>query len=122
MSDIKLDFGTGDLDLTGHQLNLVTGADAIEQQLRIRLRFFLGEYFLDTRQGIPFYREVLIKNPNLPLLRSIFREAIITTPGVSSVQDVQVSVNGVTRTLSLTFVATIDTGEELVFNPFIIEL
>ena len=124
MSNIALNYSgqTGDLDLTGHRLNLATGEAAIEQNLRIRLRFFLEEWFLDLRQGIPYFREILIKNPNLLLVRSIFREAILGTTGISAVSDMTVTVNPTTRTLALGFVATMDTGAELIFNPFIIEL
>lgn len=120
MSDLKL--SGSDLDLTGHQISLVTGSDAIAQQLELRLRMFLGEHFLDTRLGIPFYRDVLVKNPNIPLLRSIFKEAILTTPGVVSLQDLQVVVNAAARQLELSFSATVDTDEILTYSPFIIEL
>ena len=124
MSNIALNYTgqTGDLDLTGHRLNLATGEEAIEDSVRIRLRFFLEEWFLDVRQGIRYFREILIKNPNLLLLRSIFRQAILGTTGISSVNVGTLSVNSSTRTLSLDFVAVMDTGAELVFNPFIIEL
>lgn len=124
MSDIKLNYSgqTGDLDLTSHQISLASGIDAIEQQLRIRLRMFTEEWFLDARVGIPYYRNILVKNPNLDLVRSIFRQAILTTPRVSSVSTIDATVNPSTRTLTLSFGAVLDTGEELVFSPFIIEL
>ena len=124
MSNIALDYTgqTGDLDLTGHRLNLITDEAAIEQNLRIRLRFFLGEFFLDVRQGIPYFREILIKNPNILLVQSIFRQAILSTTGVSAVNSLTTDLDASTRTLSLTFSATLDTGAELVFDPFIIEI
>jgi hypothetical protein len=124
MSNIALNYSgqTGDLDLTGHRLNLITGEAAIEQNLRIRLRFFLGEHFLDLRQGMPFFSEILIKNPNMLLVRSIFRQAILDTAGISAVTSLTASINSSTRTLSLNFAATMDTGAELVFAPFIIEI
>lgn len=124
MTDIALNYTgqAGDLDLTGHRLNLAMGEAAIEQQVRTRCMFFLGEYFLDERQGIPYFRDILIKNPNLLLVRSIFRQAIADTPGISSVDSIDVDVDKRSRTLTLTFSATMDTGATLVFNPFIIEL
>ena len=124
MSDIALNYSgqTGDLDLTGHRLNLAAGDAAIETNLRIRLRFFLEEWFLDLRQGIPYFREILIKNPNLLLVRSIFRQAILDTTGISAVPDLALSINSSTRELSVSFVAILDTGAELVYDPFIIEL
>jgi hypothetical protein len=124
MSDISLTF-TGQqptLTVRNGELVLVTGEEAIEQQLRLRLKFFLGEFFLDELQGIPYYREVFIKNPNLQLLRSIFTQAILSTPRIASVDSLELSIDGETRTLNLAFVATMDTDEELVFAPFILEL
>jgi hypothetical protein len=82
----------------------------------------LEEWFLDLRQGIPYYREILIKNPNLLLVRSIFRQAIQDTAGISAVPDLTLSINSSTRRLTLSFVAVMDTGAELVYDPFIIEL
>ena len=124
MSNIALDYTgqTGDLDLTGHRVSLVTGEEEIEQHLRIRLRFFLGEWFLDERLGIPYFRDILIKNPNTLLVRSLFRQAIITTPGISDVTTLEIDLDKTTRTLSLTFAATMDTGATITFNPFIIEI
>jgi hypothetical protein len=124
MSDISLTF-TGQqptLTVRNGEIVLVTGEEAIEQQLRLRLKFFLGEFFLDELQGIPYYREVFIKNPNLQLLRSIFTQAILSTPRIASVDSLELSIDGETRTLNLAFVATMYTDEELVFAPFILEL
>lgn len=124
MSNIALNYSgqTGDLDLTGHRLNLSTGEAAIEQNLRVRLRFFLESWFLDLRQGIPFFGEILIKSPNMLLVRSIFRQAILDTAGIVAVTTLTASINSSTRLLSLNFTATMDTGAELVFAPFIIEI
>lgn len=124
MSDIKLDYTgqSGDIALEQNQIVLAFDEDAIEQQLRIRLRFFFEEWFLDQRVGIPYYREILIKNPNLQLVRSIYKEAIESTPGIDSADSLQLSIDGATRTLSLYFTATMDTGQTLEFSPFIIEL
>jgi len=48
------------LDSTG-DLSWVEGIDAIAQHARVRLQFFLNEWFLDRREGIPFMREVFTK-------------------------------------------------------------
>ena len=123
MSDIALNYlgQTGDLDLTGHRMSLVTGEAAMEQQLRIRLRFILGTWFLDEAQGLPYLSDILIKSPDLLLVESIFREAIESTPGITTVNTINVTVDA-TRKLTLTFSATMDTGEVLVFSPFVIEI
>jgi len=124
MTDIALTFTgqTPDLTIRSNNLILVDGEEAIDQQLRLRLKFFLGEHFLDERQGIPFYREVFVKNPNLRLLRTIFAEAIRTTTGISSVDFIEVTIETATRTLNISFTATMDTGATLTYDPFILEL
>ena len=90
MSDIALNYSgqTGDLDLTGHRLNLIEGEAAIEQQVRLRCRYFEGSWFLDERQGIPYFRSILIKAPDLQVVESLFRAAIRDTPGISTVNRV----------------------------------
>ena len=122
MSDLKLDTA-GNLDVTGHQLNIATGEEAIAQHLRIRLRFFLGEWFLDERLGIPYFRDILVKSPNLDLINAIYRQVVQHTPGISSVRSVNVQLDAKSRTLSVSpFRATIDTGQDLVFGPFIVSV
>jgi len=123
MSDIALNYlgQTGDLDITGHRVSLITGEAAIEQQVRIRLRFLVGSWYLDEAQGLPYLEDILIKNPDLLLVQSLFREAIESTPQISAVNDINVTL-GEARKLTVTFSATMDTGAALNFEPFIIEI
>ena len=124
MSNIALNYTghSGDLDLTGHSLRLVTGEAAIEQNLRIRLLFFLESWFLDLSLGIPYYRDVYVKAPNLLLLRHLFRTAMLTTTGIASVESIDLAIDKASRKLSLSFRAVMDTGAVLVYNPFVIEI
>lgn len=124
MSDLKQKV-TGqavDLDLSGHRLNLVTGDDAVAQQVLIRLKLFLGEWFLDERVGIPYFRDILVRNPNLDLIRSIYKKTLLDTPGVASVESVTLDIDTASRTLTLSFSATLDSGGTLTYDPFILEL
>ena len=50
--------------------------DGIRQQVMLRLGFFKGEWFLDEETGLPWYEEILVKNPNMIRVRDIFRTAI----------------------------------------------
>lgn len=110
----------GDLRLTDGQLTLVEGDDAIDQHLRNRLRFFLGEWFLDTRQGLPYFQSVFVKNPNRPAVRSAFRRTIRETPGIVAVTELQLTINA-DRSTQVDFVATLDrSGAQLVFRNFIL--
>ena len=122
MSDIKLD-DNGDMFLDGSgSMVLVTGDEAIAQQFRIRFRFALGEWFLDTRVGVPYFQEILVKNPNLTRVRGIYRQLIETTPGIESIEEFTLTLDNSTRTLSLSFAARKTDGETIEFNDeFIIK-
>ena len=116
MSDLKLDILTNDLDVSGNDLELVDGVDAIAQNLRIRYRFFLGEWFLDTREGIPYYEKILVKNPNRADVDSILREVALTTPGVADVERFESAFDGASRELTVDFWARSDTDEPIEFS------
>lgn len=121
MADLKLD-ANGDLDLTDGNVTLVTGDDAIAQQITIRLRLILGEWFLDTRVGIPYFGDIFVKNPDLTRVRSIFRQTILGTPGIAAFEEFSLSVDNPTRTLSVEFRAKKTDGEVLDYtNEFIIK-
>lgn len=112
MADLALDQTNFDLDISQDDLFFFTGSDAIAQHLKIRLRLFKGEWFLDTRVGIPYYQSILLKNPNLAVVRNIFRRAIVTTPGVESLDRIDLDLDAATRVLSLAFSAKLE-GEDV---------
>lgn len=102
---------------------ILRGAPAIIQRLRVRISFFLGEWFLDTNQGVPYRERVFIKNPKPPVVDSTFRQIISTTPGVMSVPTCRLGViNGHTRAANLNFIAKLSDGSVItaVNEPFII--
>lgn len=122
MSDFKLD-ANGDLFIADDgSLVLVTGDEAIVQRLTIRFNFALGEWFLDIRVGVPFFQEILVKNPNLTRVRGIYRQLILTTPGIESIEEFSLALDTPTRKLSLSFLARKTDGETLSFDKeFIIQ-
>jgi len=120
VADLKLD-ENGDLEIgPDGDLIIVTGIDAIRQHLRIRLQFFRGEWFLDTRLGIPYFEEVLIKAPDLNVVQSLLREAVRETPGVISITSFELDFEGVTRKLSLDFDALTTEGPLRFTEDFVI--
>ena len=62
--DIAMDVNTNDIVLKNGDALLIDNAERIAQQILISLRFWLGEWFLDTRQGVPYLEYILVKNPN----------------------------------------------------------
>jgi hypothetical protein len=82
---------------------LIDGIDAIEQDVWVRLQFFKGEWFLDTRVGVPYFEEILGQKPRLTAIAGIFRDVIMTTPGITGVLDLDIQFDGATRKLSVSF-------------------
>ncbi len=107
----------GDLAITNHQIVLVSAVTLTRQKLRSRFKFFLGEWFLDLRQGMPYYRDVFVKNPNIPVIRSLFRRCAIETPGVKSLRRFDLALDAVERELSFDFEAICDGNERLIVAP-----
>ncbi len=104
-----------ELDPLTHDLMLVDGAAqlvaSVEQKIKIRLLFIRGEWFLDTEVGIPYLDQVFVKQPNLDLLRALYRTEIIETLGVLAVREMRVTFIAGTRRLSISFTADSDVGE-----------
>lgn len=73
---------TGDIEIPPR---IVRGVEAIRLRLVARLKFFKAEWFLDKRQGMPYFEAVFVKNPDIALVQSIFRRAILATPGVFTI-------------------------------------
>ena len=100
MSSFAIDQQTRELKIP---LELVEGIDEAQQRLQIRYRFFVGTWFLDLLQGIPYYQDILIKNPNLPIVGAIFRQVALSTPGIVSLSSFSMNLDGAPRNLSVDF-------------------
>lgn len=113
-----------DLRLVDSETPLIEGDAAVRQHLRVRLQFFLGEWKNNRLEGIPFYRDIFVKNPSLGLISSVFRQVILITPGVESLDSFDLVIDSALRTLDLAFVAFLDSGEVLAvdYGDFIIEV
>lgn len=112
----------GDLYIsTRGQFVLATGGDAVRQHVRSRLRFFLGDWFLDERQGFPYYRDVFRKNPNRQAVISALRRTVRETPGIAEVDELTLSIEA-DRSARVDFRAILDDPAEdpLVFEDFIL--
>lgn len=102
MSDLLQDT-YGDLTFTNNSLTFVEGADEVVQRLRQRLRAFLSEWFLDTSLGVPYFQEILKKNPQQGVVDAILKKHIVTTPGVIELLEYAYVVDTAGRTSTLTF-------------------
>jgi hypothetical protein len=56
----------------------------IPQAVRTRLQWIYGEWRLGPELGFPWFEDVLVKNPNMELVMSRIRTAIMEVDGVES--------------------------------------
>lgn len=99
MSDLRLKEDTYELQITNGDLVLTSRNDAIRQHIVQRIKTFKGEWFLDADLGVPYYQEILKKNPNIQVVSSIFKNVILETPGVLELNSFDLDYDGPTRKL-----------------------
>jgi hypothetical protein len=117
--DIAIDPLTGDILLTAAgDYEVIEGRDAIAQHVRIRLQHFLGEWFLDEREGVPYFERILVANPDLVAIREAYRRTIAETPGIASVRDIGLDFDRQTRTLRVTGSAVTTDGATITAEEF----
>lgn len=113
MIDIALDPITNDLVFDDFDFSLVDDTNQIIQNLAIRLRFFLGEWFLDITAGIPYYQIFFIKAPNQIQIESILKQEIVDTRGIVEITSFESDFTPNNRKFFVKFGARSISGEEL---------
>ncbi|WP_303690932.1 hypothetical protein [Megamonas hypermegale] len=108
--DIALNIASNDLVIKNNDLILIDNAERVAQQVLITLRFWFGEWFLDTREGVPYLEYVLVKNPNMSHIRQILTEKIQSVEGVKSIVSLDFDFRRVTRELYVDFEIDTDYG------------
>lgn len=116
--DVLIDSITGDISVNS-DLSLTEGTQAIEQHLRQRLQTFFQEWFLDKRIGIPYFEQVLVKNPDFVVVDSIFKREIIDTPGIEELVQFDFNFDKSLRELTLSFKARTIEGSVINFSEVI---
>jgi hypothetical protein len=91
----------GDIQLT----------DSIRQSVLVHLRWFFQEWRFSPPFGVPYFEEILVKNPDIERIKSILRDECLTVYGVLDVQNISVDYNTHSREANFTF--SIITGEEI---------
>ena len=111
---MTLDLGLGrfshDLGIDSFDLVLVERADNVAQHIKTRLLFVRGEWFLNGELGVPWFEDILVKNPRGVLVEAALKAAIRETPGVNSLDAFVLDYIPGTRQLGVSFRATTDFG------------
>jgi len=110
MSDLELD-DNGDIFVENGDLSMTMGVDAIAQCVSQRLKTFLGEYFLDSREGIPWIQQILKKGADPVIIDSVIKRTIVQSPGVLQITEFSLLIDRSTRELQIQFKADSVDGE-----------
>ena len=105
-------------DLAMGQDKLLTGysAEEVAQNVRTRLKFFLGEWFLNTADGTDWFGGVLGKGSRLATRESIIRRRNLLTPGCVGMTAFSVTSDAVTRQLTVAATIISASGESADIN------
>jgi len=92
--------------------------ETVGRRLKIRLQTFLGEWFINTVYGVPWWQRLLgIKQTSKAAADLIFQQQILAEEGVKEI--VTFNSTFVNRKYSLSFSVRVVTGE--VTAPIVIE-
>lgn len=102
----------GDLELNAAETDVVFAIDErrILQEIRIGLQVFKSTWRYDRNRGIPYRDDIMIKNPQLSALRSIFQQFLLAREGVIAVRYIRFELDGRARHLEMAFSIVIRGG------------
>lgn len=112
MEDLLLD-SSGDITITDDDLVLSTGLDSVRQRIKMRLRMFKGEIFIDTALGTPHFDSTFARRPDLDLIKSVYRKVIGESEGVVELLSLTVELPS-TRILSVKSEVLASDGQRIV--------
>ncbi len=101
--DLKCDKVTNDIQILNGDLALVSEVEELQQRLLTRLRWFYGEYVFDTSNGMRYFEDILVKNPNLPNIENLLKSIISETDGVNKILSFKLEYDPKQRTASIFF-------------------
>lgn len=97
-----------DGDLYVSQTGDILLADSVAQKVKIRLKWFEGEWRWNQEEGLPYMDSLLIKNPDMDYFESIIMEKIYEVDEVTEVSSVSISFDNKTRQAEILFAAKTD--------------
>lgn len=111
MNDLLLDPLTHDIDTRSLGMQVVSGSAAVLQNIRIKLKLWTGEWFLDTEAGTPYLEDILGKRISLAGALAAIRASILEVDGVSAITRFEYQFNRQTRQLDYEFEASTSYGD-----------
>lgn len=110
MFDIAMDINTNDIAMQNGDVLMIDNSERVAQQILITLRFWYGEWFLNTTEGTPYLEYILVKQPNMAHIRQILTEQIQSVEGVKAVIDMELTFDQRERSLLVEYTADTNYG------------
>lgn len=113
--DFQFDDISGDSFLdAGNQIAVTTTmADIIAVRIQTRLRTILGENFRNRETGVPYFEEVLKKNPDMARVKNLLLSAMANVEGVRKILQFDPILEPETRTYRVYFKVLASNDEEV---------
>lgn len=109
-NDIALDPVEHDISIKNFDLRILAGADAVRQNILVKLRLFVGEWFLDTEAGTPYLEQILGKRISLAGSIAAIRASILEVDGVDAITEFSYTFDRAQRRLTYNFTAATPYG------------
>lgn len=103
MNDLALDPITGDLSIDGLTLYIIQGADAVRQQLDLKLTTWVGTWFLDTEFGTPYLESILGKQITLNGAIAALKKSILEVSDVNQITQFDYEYDNRNRKFTVAF-------------------
>ena len=110
MIDFKIDPISRDMVFKAGAVVPLDGAERVAQAVGIRLRAWLGEWFLDEGRGVPYVDSVFGKGARPELIEATLREQILEVSGVRSVESFEMKIDAQTRKVRVDFSVASEEG------------
>lgn len=111
--DLLLNSDTNDLVFVNGQCPVTQLLTAIvAQRLKITLYTFLGEWFLDTTIGVPYFQQIFGKIRTKATIDLIFQRIISNDPDVIEILSFDSSLTSESRGYSMTFQVRVSDNTE----------
>lgn len=95
-------------------ITFVSGLAGVAQLVRIAIRLFRGEWFLDLDAGVPYFQTILGKKYDAATLRAELVKAVVDVPGVAEILNITLEFDGATREASVSLALRTEFGDTVV--------
>lgn len=83
-------------------------SDSVAQKINIRLKWFEGEWRWNEDEGLPYFEELFVKNPDTDSFEGMIREKIFEVDEVTEVRNVSIVYDEESRKAYIQYTALTD--------------